>query len=400
MPSDSSAAIVSTAAGDARWLAVAWEAAERRRQGGAVAVGLFTAEDDTAARIAVRRFLRQRRRRVVEHVGPLGEAIAAWLAAALDEVAEDLLFAELASDFRDDAAIDRFRGQYSRMTAGDRDRWRSGFSQRHSNARTRRVERLLALDGGEPPPRDRASVRELATLLLEGGDPEQLPVLLLHRPRGSAAGWAESLAATLPEWLDELPALPLAVVAGRETEAGLRSLPDRRAKAWLLESPLAVDGRGAAAPPPDDELAPESEPREPGELPTSVEVQQYAPDQADAARSEAERTLFALLESDAELAGQFELNIKADFKHGPRRAEVDLACRRLRLAIEVDGYWHFQDADAYRRDRRKDRGYQRHGWHVVRLLAEDVAEDPSDCLAIVRRAYRWRAKQTTPPPKG
>ena len=42
------------------------------------------------------------------------------------------------------------------------------------------------------------------------------------------------------------------------------------------------------------------------------------------------------------------------------------------LAVEIDGYYHFQDADAYRRDRRKDLELQKRGFLVVRVLAEDV----------------------------
>ena len=52
--------------------------------------------------------------------------------------------------------------------------------------------------------------------------------------------------------------------------------------------------------------------------------------------------------------------------------EVDLAALELALAVEIDGYYHFRDADAYRRDRRKDFELQKRGFLVVRVLADDV----------------------------
>jgi hypothetical protein len=93
----------------------------------------------------------------------------------------------------------------------------------------------------------------------------------------------------------------------------------------------------------------------------------------DRARSAAERFLFERLETLPSTAGVFSLNARLDFAFGAGRAiEVDLAAPALGLAIEVDGYYHFRDADAYRRDRRKDLELQRHGFLVVRVLAVDV----------------------------
>ena len=37
-----------------------------------------------------------------------------------------------------------------------------------------------------------------------------------------------------------------------------------------------------------------------------------------------------------------------DFRFGPRLAEVDLLCRSRRIAIELDGYFHFLGPDGYR----------------------------------------------------
>lgn len=88
------------------------------------------------------------------------------------------------------------------------------------------------------------------------------------------------------------------------------------------------------------------------------------------ARSAQESFLFQRLDSLAATAGVFELNGRVRIES--REAEVDLVSRDLRLAIEIDGYRHFQDAEAYRRDRRKDLELQRAGYLVLRFLADDV----------------------------
>lgn len=94
----------------------------------------------------------------------------------------------------------------------------------------------------------------------------------------------------------------------------------------------------------------------------------------DRARSEAERYLFELLEGLPITAGLFRLNAPVGFDFGGRPVEVDLWSRQIGLGIEIDGYHHFQDPQAYRRDRRKDWELQRRGYRVIRVLAEDVVE--------------------------
>jgi hypothetical protein len=111
----------------------------------------------------------------------------------------------------------------------------------------------------------------------------------------------------------------------------------------------------------------------------------------DPARSAAERFLFETLESLPETAGLFELNARLPFPFGPAPwVEVDLASRALRLAIEIDGYYHFQDVEAYRRDRRKDLELQSRGFWVVRVLAEDVVARLEEVLEVIRAAVASR----------
>jgi hypothetical protein len=106
----------------------------------------------------------------------------------------------------------------------------------------------------------------------------------------------------------------------------------------------------------------------------------------DRARSAAERFLFGVLEAMPDTSGLFELNGNVEgIEFGPSgTAEIDLLSRRLRIALEVDGYYHFQEPERYRRDRRKDLALQKKQFLVVRCLAADVVERLEDILSTLR----------------
>jgi very-short-patch-repair endonuclease len=72
-----------------------------------------------------------------------------------------------------------------------------------------------------------------------------------------------------------------------------------------------------------------------------------------------------------------------DSEFGPRPAEIDLYSRSYRLAVEVDGYYHFTDGAGYRRDRRKDVLLQRYEVFVLRSLADDVLERLEEVVAVI-----------------
>ncbi len=112
------------------------------------------------------------------------------------------------------------------------------------------------------------------------------------------------------------------------------------------------------------------------------------------ARSLAELALFRMLESLRETRGLFALNVRMGFRFGRAPAELDLFSERLGLCVEVDGPHHFVDADAYRRDRRKDALVQRHGLWMVRVLAEDVVHRLDDVRDHVLTAVRARRAET------
>jgi very-short-patch-repair endonuclease len=113
----------------------------------------------------------------------------------------------------------------------------------------------------------------------------------------------------------------------------------------------------------------------------------------DPARSHAERFLFERLASHPETAGLFELNGRILPSAVPvRPREIDLLARSVRVAVEIDGYYHFADLDAYRRDRRKDVILQNEGYIVVRCLADDVVARLEDILRTIIEAVRLRRR--------
>ncbi len=93
------------------------------------------------------------------------------------------------------------------------------------------------------------------------------------------------------------------------------------------------------------------------------------------ARSASEAFLYRRLDTLAETAGRFRLNTELPIPFDNRGVmEVDFFCSDARLVIELDGAQHLADADAYRRDRRKDALLQQHGYLVLRFLAEDAGK--------------------------
>lgn len=112
------------------------------------------------------------------------------------------------------------------------------------------------------------------------------------------------------------------------------------------------------------------------------------------ARSAAEIFLFTIFEATPDLTGLFELNGQPGFSFGNRPAEIDLVCISKRIALEIDGYHHFTNSAAYRRDRRKDALLQQHGYYVLRFLADDVVSDLETICEAVRHAIHWRNQLT------
>ncbi len=113
----------------------------------------------------------------------------------------------------------------------------------------------------------------------------------------------------------------------------------------------------------------------------------------DRARSASEAFLYRRLETLPVTAGRFRLNVQLPIpfaNHG--RMEVDFVCESLRLVIELDGGQHLEDAEAYRRDRRKDAALQEHGYFVLRFLTEDIGKRLDDVLDSIQRTLVHQEK--------
>jgi very-short-patch-repair endonuclease len=120
----------------------------------------------------------------------------------------------------------------------------------------------------------------------------------------------------------------------------------------------------------------------------------FMDEDAPPARSKAEAFLWLQLEGLPTTAGLFALNQPLGFRFGKREAEGDLTAAALRLVVELDGHWHFQDPAAYRRDRRKDHALQRHGWFLLRFLAEDVVFRLDEVLSTIEDSVAWCRAQS------
>ena len=112
------------------------------------------------------------------------------------------------------------------------------------------------------------------------------------------------------------------------------------------------------------------------------------------ARSATEAFLYRRLETLQETAGRFRLNVELPIPFdGWGRMEVDLLCAEARVAVELDGAQHLANADAYRRDRRKDLLLQENGYFVLRFLAEDVGTHLDDVLDTILRTLVHRPRR-------
>jgi very-short-patch-repair endonuclease len=282
---------------------------------------------------------------------------------------------------------EEFAAAWRAKTPADCERFWSNLAPTEDDDLLRKVAALADEQG---------SWTTVAASLSDLGEPT-VPLILRLAPSTTwprvlfVAGSAEDLAAAgavAVQWAMRVPAVPSAVAVPEAVwDEYLAFAPPSRTKALLREGELRIPaldaatvertlreagavGSAAAA------LAANG--ADPALVEAAVGVVRATADppateaEDDRARSAAERFLFEFLESLPETAGRFELNSTLDFHFGQRLAEVDLLCRSPRIAVEVDGYFHFLASDGYRRDRMKDWELQRRGYLVLRFLAEDV----------------------------
>lgn len=107
-------------------------------------------------------------------------------------------------------------------------------------------------------------------------------------------------------------------------------------------------------------------------------------------RVRAARVLHDALARDARTAGQFTLGAEVPLYPGGPTIEVDLLAASARLAVEIDGWYHFRDPQGYRSARITDARLQRAGVFVIRFLAEDVGERLEQIVEEIAVALRGR----------
>jgi superfamily II DNA or RNA helicase/very-short-patch-repair endonuclease len=152
-------------------------------------------------------------------------------------------------------------------------------------------------------------------------------------------------ASAIPGWPSEVP-LPIDPAWKRDYAASVRRLIQDG-----VDIPLANLFVGVACNPP------------------------AAVDGEDRARSASEAFLARRLQTLPPTRDRFRLNQRLPIPFDDKgEMEVDFLAADERLAIELDGAQHLADAEAYRRDRRKDALLQQHGYLVLRFLADDAAK--------------------------
>ena len=104
-------------------------------------------------------------------------------------------------------------------------------------------------------------------------------------------------------------------------------------------------------------------------------------------RSASEAFPFRRLQDRRDTRDRFELNARLPIPFCELgHMEVDFLAADARLVIELDGPQHLEDADAYRRDRRKDALLQQNGYLVLRFLAADLGTRLAAVLDDIERA--------------
>jgi very-short-patch-repair endonuclease len=214
------------------------------------------------------------------------------------------------------------------------------------------------------------ALAELDAALLEG-----LPGLFARVPVTAGPDALDDAGSSLIRIAEAAPRVELAVTVTEAQLAGWRQRADARERHLLGEGLIRIE------PAPDEKGARQRRARTDAtplrageELDTAASgaTPRLEYDAAEFARSRAERTLFEHLEARTRTRGLFRLNRTIPEPFGGRHLEVDLLSEELHVALEIDGYHHFRDVTAYRRDRAKDVRLQRLGYTVVRVLATDV----------------------------
>jgi hypothetical protein len=373
-----------------------------RRQSGVPTVSAFVGDVAATAALLESSLARDGVRVQRTTAGQLADAAGVWVEAA-GEV-NDLMAAALEHATGQVGAL----ASWHARSAVERQLWLAQLAG--TNERTTAAAAWLARRAAGPRENERDSLEDLVGLA-SWLPTRRWPALCVMVDRSPALQVLTDLALAVPS-------LPLAAVLHRDIwEAGLAEATPR-ARALLLEGQIEIVPMVAStSPTPSRGSArsgrvgaavdtPSSGPALPGlqvlrRLARNAHDEaRYAtsrsPQEAEAAgsraRSLAELLLYELLESELTTRGMFALNGVMAFSFGNRPAEIDLVSTALTLAIEVDGYHHFTEATAYRRDRRKDVLLQTEGYWVMRVLASDVVERETETLDAVKEFVSKRRR--------
>jgi very-short-patch-repair endonuclease len=238
-----------------------------------------------------------------------------------------------------------------------------------------------------------ASLSELASV-----SEVVMPGLLLSAPRAASAGELCELLGQLLRLSEVLPRLELACALSEAQLVRWRQEADARQLHLIKEGLIRLEPtpedpelpRGVRRRRSGEHQRPTASDDEPG---GAIPCLEYDADEF--ARSRAERALFEHLQARPRTQGLFALNGMIPEPFGTRPLEVDLLSEPLRVALEIDGYHHFRDAAAYRRDRDKDVLLQRLGYTVVRVLASDVEAELEYVTDTIDRVVEHQQRRRT-----
>ncbi len=214
------------------------------------------------------------------------------------------------------------------------------------------------------------------------------------------------------------PAFPVALLVDRLDFERFRSnAPETRSKAMAIEgaihfqSPVGRAIEPPSAPIPTDtlkiamgtrllrrleasRLAPIAEALAQVQGLVHEDASEPCEESSDRCASAVERFLYEVLQAFPPTRNVLSLNERVALaNHASSTIELDLFSRRHGLVIEIDGYYHFLNKDAYRRDRRKDVTLQRNGCLVYRVLAEDVVDRLENVLETIESLVDERAQK-------
>lgn len=229
---------------------------------------------------------------------------------------------------------------------------------------------------------------------------------------------AEQALTALARLVEAVPQLPIALVLGAEQlQDLLHELPESRTKALLRGGLIEVptwerenirQWLGDRAPQ-DKQVQPLlSLAKTHGTTPELLDValtllepaqplDRAKTEEAESQyRSQAEWFLAQYLEARPTTMGHFQVNAQLEIDFGGRPMEVDFLDATAKIVIELDGYYHFQSEEAYRRDRRKDQLLQQQGFWVLRFLSQDVVSHLETILGAIDQALASRSSSIPP----